>query len=133
MLAAYLTATRGSDAKRARLRQRLSEALLHSAHTDDVEVILARQELMSEIPWINRVLVELQVATRMKRVLDQADLHITVTRLIMFSVMAGMLAALAASVLTISILIMVVAGLVGGVAPFYSRLLEKKEAFRAVP
>jgi tight adherence protein B len=129
VLAAYLTATRGSDAKRARLRQRLSEALLHSAHTDDVEVILAREELMSEIPWINRVLVELQVATRMKRVLDQADLHITVTRLVMFSVMAGMLAALAASMLTISILVMVVAGLVAAALPFIHVFWRRKKRF----
>jgi len=129
VLAAYLTATRGSDAKRARLRQRLSEALLHSAHTDDVEVILAREELMSEIPWINRVLVELQVATRMKRILDQADLHITVTRLLMFSAMAGMLAALAASVLTISVLIMVVAGLVAASLPFIHVFWRRKKRF----
>ncbi|HVG35461.1 MAG TPA: type II secretion system F family protein [Pyrinomonadaceae bacterium] len=129
VLGAYLAATRGSDAKRARLRQRLSEALLHSAHTDDVEVILARQELMSEIPWINRVLVELQAATHMKRVLDQADLHITVTRLIMFSVMAGMLAALAASVLTISILIMIVAGLVAASLPFIHVFWRRKKRF----
>src|ERR671916_1673633 len=90
VLAAYLLATRGSDAKRARLQQRLSEALLHSAHTTDVEVLLARQELMSEIPALNRALVQIQVATRLKRVLDQADLDITITRLLMFSGMADL-------------------------------------------
>src|SRR4029079_5865917 len=42
--------------------------------------------------------------------LDQADLHITPSRLIMFSGMAGMLAALAASVLSVSILLMIGAG-----------------------
>ncbi len=129
VLGAYLTATRGSDAKRARLRQRLSEALLHSAHTDDVEVILAREELMSEIPWINRVLIEMQVATRFKRVLDQADLHITVTRLVMFSIMAGMLAALAASMLTVSILVMVVSGLVAASLPFIHVFWKRKKRF----
>jgi tight adherence protein B len=126
---AYLTATRGSDAKRARLRQRLSEALLHSAHTDDVEVVLARQELMSEIPWVNRVLIEMQVATRLKRVLDQADLHITVTRLFMFAIMAGMLAALAASMLTVSMLVVVAAGLVAGAVPFIHVFWRRKKRF----
>ena len=29
-------------------------SLLHSAHTEDIEVILARNELMSEIPLVNR-------------------------------------------------------------------------------
>lgn len=129
VLGAYLTATRGSDAKRARLQKRLSEALLHSAHTEDVEVILAREELLSEIPWINRFLIEIQVATRLKRVLDQADLHITVTRLVMFSVMAGMLAALAASMLTISVLVMVAAGLTFAALPFIHVFWKRKKRF----
>jgi tight adherence protein B len=129
VLGAYLTATRGSDAKRARLQKRLSEALLHSAHTEDVEVILAREELLSEIPWINRFLIEIQSATRLKRVLDQADLHITVTRLVMFSVMAGMLAALAASMLTISVLVMVSAGVTAAALPFIHVFWKRKKRF----
>jgi tight adherence protein B len=129
VLGAYLAATRGSDAKRARLQKRLSEALLHSAHTEDVEVILAREELLSEIPWINRFLIELQVATRLKRVLDQADLHITITRLVMFSAMAGMLAALAVSMLTISVLAMVAAGLTASALPFIHVFWKRRKRF----
>src|SRR5215213_7475225 len=129
VLAAYLLATRGSDAKRARLQQRLSEALLHSAHTDDVEVLLARQELMSEIPALNRALVQIQVATRLKRVLDQADLSITITRLLMFAAMAGVLAGLAASMLTISFLIIASAGLAGAVVPFAHVFWKRKKRF----
>ncbi|HEV2915014.1 MAG TPA: type II secretion system F family protein [Pyrinomonadaceae bacterium] len=129
VLGAYLVATRGSDAKRARLQKRLSEALLHSAHTEDVEVILAREELMSEIPWMNRLLIEMRVATRLKRVLDQADLHITVTRLFMFSAMAGMLASLAVSILTISVLVIVAAGLGAAALPFIHVFWKRKRRF----
>src|SRR3989442_13458731 len=85
---AYLLATHSTDAKRARLQKRLAEALLHSAHTEDSEIVLARTELMSEIPTLNRIFLELQIATRLKRILDQADLHITVSRLLMLSAMA---------------------------------------------
>ena len=116
--AAYLLATQGSEKKRARLKHRLSEALLHSAHADDIEVQLARQELMSEIPLLDRLLVRVQVATQLKRLLDQADLHITVTRLLMFALMAGMLGALAASMITISLLLIVMAGTAAAAAPF---------------
>src|SRR4026209_2342685 len=111
VLGAYLLATHGTDQKRARLQKRLSAALLHSAHTEDVDVVLARNELMSEIPWVNRTLISMQSALQLKRMLDQADLHITPSRLIMFSFMSGMLGALAASVLTIFIPIMILAGL----------------------
>src|SRR5687767_8903631 len=109
--AAYLVATRGSDNRRVRLQQRLRDTLLYSSQTDDAEVRLAREELMSEIPLLNRLLIRLQVATRLKRMLDQADLHITVTRLLMFSVMAGILAGLAVSMLTVSLLAVAGAGL----------------------
>src|SRR5919202_6441788 len=82
---AYLLATHGTDKKRAKLQKRLSEALLHSAQTEDVEVVLARNELMSEIPIVNRLLLRVQTALQLKRLLDQADLHITPSRLLMFS------------------------------------------------
>src|SRR5919109_1231035 len=111
VLGAYVLATHGTDKKRARLQKRLSEALLHSANTEDVDVVLARNELMSEIPWVNRTLISLQAALHLKRMLDQADLHITPSRLIMFSFMSGMLGGLAASVVTVFVPLMILAGL----------------------
>jgi tight adherence protein B len=129
VLGAYLLATRGSDAKRARLQKRLAEALMHSAHTEDVEVVLARNELMSEIPAVNRALVSLQAALQLKKMLDQADLHITPSRLVMFSGMAGMLAALAASVISASILLMFGAGLIAAAAPFLHVWWKRKKRF----
>src|SRR5215831_3949592 len=118
VLGAYIAATHGSDAKRQRLRQRLQEALLHSAHTQDVEVILARNELMSEIPTVNRFLLRLQAALHLKRMLDQADLHITPSRLLMFSGMAGILGALAISMVKISMLFIILAGVLAASIPF---------------
>lgn len=118
VLGAYLAATRGSDAKRQRLRKRLNEALLHSANTEDPEVVLARTELMSEIPWLNRVLIDLQATLHLKKMLDQADLHITPSRLIMFSGMAGILAALAVSMISPSYLLIVVGGIGAAAVPF---------------
>ncbi|HAF12471.1 MAG TPA: hypothetical protein DHU55_17800 [Blastocatellia bacterium] len=129
VLGAYLLATRGSDAKRARLQKRLSDALLHSSNTEDVEVLLARNELMSEIPWLNRVLVRVQAALQLKRMLDQADLHITPSRLAMFSFMAGILAALAASVIRPSILLMLVCGLLAALLPFAHVWWKRKKRF----
>ena len=129
VLGAYLGATRGSDAKRRRLRTRMNEALLHSAHTDDVEIILARNELMSEIPWMNRVLVDLQATLHLKKMLDQADLHITPSRLLMFSGMAGILAALAVSMLSANFLLVVLGGLVAAAVPFIHLWWKRKKRF----
>jgi tight adherence protein B len=131
VLGAYLLATHGTDAKRKRLQKRLSEALLHSAHTEDVEVLLARNELMSEIPWVNQFLIRVQAALQLKRMLDQADLHITPSRLIMFSMMAGMLAALSSSMISPSVLLMVVAGLFFASLPFLHVWWKRKKRFDA--
>jgi tight adherence protein B len=129
VLGAYLLATQGTDAKRARLQKRLAEALLHSAHTEDVEVVLARNELMSEIPAVNRLLISVRAALQLKKMLDQADLHITPSRLIMFSGMAGMLAAMASSVLSESILLMFLAGLLAAAVPFVHVWWKRKKRF----
>ncbi len=116
--AAYLLATRGSDQRKAHLQQRLADALLHSASAEDVDVQLARQELMSEIPLMNRALMHVPVAARLRRMIDQAGLHITVTRLLMFAAIAAMLAGLAASMLTISVVVISAAALVAAAMPF---------------
>jgi tight adherence protein B len=129
VLGSYLAATHGTDRKRMRLRQRLSEALLHSAHTDDIEVVLARNELMSEIPWVNRALIRIQAALQLKRMLDQADLHITPSRLLMFSGMAGILAVLAVAVVSPSILLMIGGGLVAASLPFLHVWWKRKKRF----
>ena len=131
VLGAYLFATRGSDAKRARLQKRLADALLHSAHTEDVEVVLARNELMSEIPWLNRLLLRVQSVIRLKQLLDQADLHITPSRLVMLAGLAGTLAAMAAAVLKPSILLMIGAGLVAAAIPFAHVYWKRKKRFDA--
>ena len=131
VLGGYLLATHGTDKKRQKLQKRLNEALLHSAQTEDLDVVLARNELMSEIPFVNRTLINLQAALQLKRMLDQADLHITPSRLLMFSFMAGMLGALAASVLTIFIPLMIMAGLVCAALPLVHVWYRRKKRFDA--
>jgi tight adherence protein B len=128
---AYLLATRGTEAKRKRLQQRLSDALLYSKRTDDEEIQLARAELMSEIPALSRVLMRVRVATSLRRMLDQADLHITVSRVVMLAVMAGLLAALAVSMLTISKLLMVSAGVAAAALPFLHIMYKRKKRLNA--
>ncbi len=129
VLGAYLAATHGSDAKRNRMRQRLSDALIHSAHTQDVDLILARNELMSEIPSVNRFLLRIQTALQLKRMLDQADLHITPSRLGMFSVMAAILAGLAVSMISSAILLVILGALIAASLPFVHVFWRRKKRF----
>jgi tight adherence protein B len=79
---------------------------------------LAREELMSEIPWMNRILLKLEVTTKLKQLIDQADVHITVSRLVLFSLTAGVMAFLAVSMISTSYLLMTFAGLVAMSLPY---------------
>ena len=128
--ALYLLSSRGSDARRARLNERLAEAIRSSAHSTDIDVQLAREELLSEIPWLNRSLLKIQVTSRVKRIIDQADSQITVMRLVLFSLTAGVLAFLAVSMLSTSYLLMGVCAVVATVLPFAHIAIKRKKRLK---
>lgn len=125
--ALYLFTSRSSDKRRALLNERLAEAIRSSAHSSDSDVQLAREELLSEIPWLNRSLVKLQITTSIKRIIDQADVNITVMRLVLFSATAGVLAFLATSMISQSYLLRMVFGVVAGILPFMHVLAKRKK------
>jgi len=125
--ALYLITSRSSDAKRALLNQRLAEAIRSSVNSTDIDVQLAREELLSEIPWLNRSLLKLAVPARIKRIIDQADLNITVVRLVLFSLTAGALAFLAVSMVSASLLLMTLCGVIAAILPFSHVLAKRKK------
>jgi tight adherence protein B len=125
--ALYLITSRSSDAKRTLLNERLAEAIRASAHSDDADVQLARQELLSEIPWMNRALIKLQAVSRLKQMIDQSDSHITVMRLLLFSATAGVLAFLAVSMISQSYLLMTLFGVIAATLPFFHIRVKRKK------
>jgi tight adherence protein B len=125
--ALYLVTSRSSDKKRALLNERLAEAIRSSVNSSDLDVQLAREELLSEIPWLNRYLLKLALPSRIKRTIDQADLNITVVRLVLFSLTAGVLAFLAVSMVSTSYLLMGLCGVIAAVLPFMHVLAKRKK------
>jgi tight adherence protein B len=125
--ALYLLSSRKSDARKARLDERLAEAIRSSSTTSDIDVQLARQELLSEIPWINRTLLKIEIISRIKRMIDQADSQITVMKLVLFSLTAGVMAFLAVSMVSVSYLLMTVCGLIATALPFAHIAMKRKK------
>lgn len=126
----FLFTSRASDKKRAILKERLADAIRSSAHSTDMDVQLARQELLSEIPWMNRVLIKLQVTSKLKQMIDQADAHITVMRLILFSLTAGVLAFLAVSMVSASYLLMGFFAVIATALPFLQIHVKRKKRLK---
>ena len=128
--ALYLFTSRKSDARRKLLNERLAEAIRTSAHSTDVDVQLAREELLSEIPWVNRSLIKFEVSASIKRMIDQADLQITVMRLVLFAFTAAALGFLAASMITVSLPLKILFGLIAGALPFLHVMGKRKKRMK---
>lgn len=103
--ATYLVITKKSAAQRVQMERRLAEVLSSAQDYNEVQIRLAREEFLSEIPVLHNWLQRLQFPRHLKLMIDQADLHITVMRLIMFSGLGGLLGSLAASMISLSSLI----------------------------
>ncbi|MGI9167958.1 MAG: type II secretion system F family protein [Pyrinomonadaceae bacterium] len=93
--ALFVLASRKSDAQAERLQQRVAEALdLQSSPEELIEI--SRGDSIGGSPTINRLLAPLNFIKKLDQMIRQADLQITVSRLLAFSLVAGVLAALAA-------------------------------------
>ncbi len=125
----YLAFARKAVEQRAQMRQRISEVLAYSTGIDDDELRLAREELLSEIPLMHKLLIRLRSVTQIKRMIDQADLQLTVMRLFMFSAIAGLLAILAASATGINFFLALAVGAMAAVIPFLHVMWKRKQRF----
>lgn len=117
--AGFLLVTRKKAAQRAKLEQRLVETLGYAANATEQQIRLAKVDLLSEIPVLNEWLRRFRPAIQLKKFIDQADLQVTVMRLLMFSVLAGFLGMLAMSVFSSSLLAQLGLGLLASAFPLF--------------
>ena len=113
--ALFLFASRKSDARQARLEQRVAQALQEVGHSDDFGKI-AREDSIGGYPLINQLLSSLDFVKKLDRMIRQADLDITVSRLLTFCFITGLLAGLAAYTV-LNILFASVIAFLGAMAP----------------
>jgi len=115
--AIYLLASRNTDERSARLEQRVNQALENLEEAGGSEVSLSRRESISGNPLLNRLLTPLQFTRRLDQMLGQADMQITVGRLLSLCVVAGLMATLAAYTLLSSPLLVMVLGCLAAALP----------------
>lgn len=115
--AAYALLSRKSEARSARLQQRVAEALEDSWQTEGEHVRLAREGSISQSAFLSRLLSPLSFTKQLDRLISQADMQITVSRLLAICIVAGVMATLTAFTVANSMLVWAAAGLVAGAAP----------------
>jgi|SRR5215212_484748 len=94
--ALFLVVSRKSDARHSRLQQRVAEALQDSDKRLIEPVEISRSDSIGGSETVNKLLSSLDFVKKLDRMIGQADVHITVSRLLAFSLLAGTMAALAA-------------------------------------
>jgi tight adherence protein B len=94
--ALFLLASRKSDMRHSRLERRVKEALQESGVSPDAEIQISRVDSIGGGATFSRLLSSLDFIHRIDRMIRQADVQITVSRLLTFSFFAGLMAGLAA-------------------------------------
>jgi len=127
--ALFLLASRKSDARQERLQQRVAEALQDSSGSANEVVEIAREDSIGGNPTVNRLLSSLAFVKKLDRMIRQADIQITVSRLLAFSFVAGLMAALAASTVLKSLFV-VPLSLVAAAIPILYVAWKRKKRLR---
>ncbi len=127
--AVFLFASRTADAREARLQQRVAEALQDFGSRPPDEVTISRDDSIGGSPALNRLLSSLDFINRLDRMIGQADLQITVSRLLMFCFVAGLMAGLAAYTVLSSLMALLLA-LLAAVLPILHVARERRKRLR---
>jgi tight adherence protein B len=125
--ALFLLASRKSDVREERLKQRVAEALQGIGSAND-EIQISRDDSIGGIPLINRLLSSLDFVKNLDRMIRQADLRITVSRLLAFSMLAGLMAGLAAYTV-VNFLFALVLAILAATLPILHISLRRKKRF----
>ena len=94
--ALFLLASRKSNARGMRLEQRVAKAL-QEPKSPDALVQISRDDSIGGTAAINQLLSSLNFVRKLDQNIRQADMQITVIRLLSFCVLAGLMGGLAAS------------------------------------
>jgi tight adherence protein B len=113
--AVFLLASRKSDARQARMERRIAEALRDTTRTTDEAIQISREDLMANNAALNRFLSSVSLAKKLEAMITQADSQITVSRLLGFSFLIGLMAGLAAYTVVNGVFALVLACLAAAV------------------
>ena len=95
---------------------------------DDVYNI-RREERLSTLPWLDRLLQRLDLSARLRLLLYQAELRWTVGRLLLISVVGAIAAATLIYLRTLAVPLAFVVGLVASMVPFIFVIRKREKRF----
>lgn len=100
-----------------------------SPRTLDPVVDIRKEDLLSSVPWINRILLRLEVAPKLRHVLYQANLKWTAGALILMSLTCFLIPAYLINLRTGSLPVSLLLGLLLGASPFIYVFAKRRARF----
>ena len=123
--AIFLLTSRKADARHMQLQKRVAEAL-QDFGSQDQDIQIYREDTIGGYPAINRILTSLDFIKKLDHFIRQAGVQITVSRLLVFCVLAGALALLAALTM-INVVVAIIPAAVAAMLPYlYVSILRTK-------
>jgi tight adherence protein B len=108
----------------------LDSALVNPEDDKDDEILdIRRRELMSSIPWLNRWLIRIDVAPRIRVMLNQAEVKWTVGGLVLMATAAGVFSTYAVWVRTGAGVLSLALGAAAASVPFLFVLYKRGQRF----
>jgi tight adherence protein B len=108
----------------------LDSALVNPEGDKDDEILdIRRRELMSSIPWLNRWLIQMDVAPRIRVMLNQADVKWTVGGLVLMSTAAGVFSTYGVWVRTGAGVLALALGAAAAALPFLYVMYKRMQRF----
>jgi tight adherence protein B len=129
--ALLLTATRTSASQQSEQTLTVLQAALATSKLSptDLAVDIRKEELLSAVPWLNRWLLKLEVAPRLRMILYQADLKWTAGSLLLMSILCFMIPAYLIYLRTGTLIFSLLIGSLLGAAPFVYVLHKRTQRF----
>ncbi len=127
--ALFLFTSRKSDARKIRLQRRITEALQESSGLSAEQALkITRDDAISSNATLNKLLSSLDFINKLDVMINQADMHITVGRLLAFCSVGALLAGLAIYTVLNGISAVIIAAAVGSL-PIFIVVYKRRKRF----
>lgn len=119
-----------APATKKRMRVRLSAIEESSVQAiDDKEAGLVRQEIFSQVPTINRLLVQMPLAARLHIFIEQAGMQITVAMVLLISLASAFFVLVLGLLLFVPALLAILLAVGAGSIPFFVISVKRQRRF----
>src|SRR5262249_19389976 len=116
-VAIYFFVSRDTDEYRRRIDERLKQLVQERGGASQREMQLLKEELLSTVPAMHRVLIRFEVFNKLQAILRQADLKVSVYRFVTLSLIGGFVVGLLAFLFSGSLIAMMIATFLVMAAP----------------